>query len=252
MPDAAHRIALVTGGARGIGAETARLLASNGHDVGINYRRDHHAAHSLLDEITAAGGSAFLVQGDVSKEDSVLEIFNTLDQRGGTLMALVNNAGILFPQTTFDSISVERMQAVFAVNVIGAMLCARESIRRMSRRFGGQGGAIVNVSSVASRYGAPGEYVDYAASKGAIDTLTIGLSTEEAPHGVRVNAVRPGIIDTDIHADGGEPGRVARVGATLPMRRGGTAMEVAQVIAWLLGDEASYVTGALVDVAGGR
>jgi NAD(P)-dependent dehydrogenase (short-subunit alcohol dehydrogenase family) len=179
-------------------------------------------------------------------------MFAAVDARPGALRALVNNAGILFPQTTLDGISAERMSRTLAVNVVGTMLCAREAVARMSRRFGGEGGAIVNVSSAASRIGSPGEYVDYAASKGAVDSFTLGLAREQAPHGVRVNAVRPGIVDTGIHTDGGEPDRVKRVGPGLPMRRAGAPIEIARAIAWLVSDEASYVTGTLMDVAGGR
>ncbi len=244
-------VALVTGGGRGIGAAVARRLAGAGYDVGINYRRDEAAANAVLEDIVAGGGRGFLVSADVADEASVASMFAAVDARG-VLAALVNNAGIIMAQTTFDAVSLERMQRVFAVNVFGAMLCAREAVKRMSRRFGGAGGAIVNVSSAAARWGSPGEYIDYAASKGAIDTFTRGLAVEEAPHGVRVNAVRPGIIETEIHADGGEPGRVARLGPTLPMRRGGTADEVAAAVAWLISDEASYVTGAFIDAAGGR
>lgn len=252
MSAAPRGIALVTGGGRGIGAACARRLARAGYDVGINYRRDADAAAALCADIEDAGGSAFLVTADVADEDQVLAMFRAVDARPAPLTALVNNAGILDRQTTFDAISAARMRRIFEVNVIGAMLCAREAVRRMSRRFGGHGGAIVNVSSAAARWGSPGEYVDYAASKGAIDTFTRGLAVEEAPHGVRVNAVRPGIIDTGIHADGGEPGRVARLGATLPMGRGGSADEIAAAVAWLLGEDASYVTGAFIDAAGGR
>ncbi len=251
MSDGGRGIALVTGGGRGIGAATALRLAATGFDVAVNYRRDADAANAVLEAIAEAGGRGFAVPGDIADEAAVRDVFARIDERG-RLGALVNNAAILFEQTTFDAISTERMRRVFEVNVIGAMACAREAVKRMSRRFGGAGGAIVNVSSAAARWGSPNEYVDYAATKGAIDTFTRGLAVEEAPHGVRVNAVRPGIIETDMHADGGEPGRVARIGPTLPMGRGGTADEVAAAICWLLGDDASYVTGAFIDCAGGR
>ena len=252
MSATARPVALVTGASRGIGAETAKLLAAAGYDVGINYRRDAEGAQAVQAEIVAAGGSAWTCRADVASEDEVKDMFAAVDARGGPLKALVNNAAVLFPQTTVDGIGADRMRSVFEVNVVGAMVCAREAVMRMSARFGGAGGAIVNVSSVAARLGAPGEYVDYAASKGAIDTFTRGLASEEAPHGVRVNVVRPGIIDTGMHADGGEPGRLARLAPSLPMRRGGTAEEVARAITWLISDEASYVTGACLDVTGGR
>lgn len=251
MSGAERGIALVTGGGRGIGAATAKRLAAAGYDVAVNYRRDGDAAGAVLEAIADAGGRGFAVPGDIADEDALRDVFARVDARG-RLAALVNNAAILFPQTTLDGISTERMRRVFEVNVVGAMACAREAVQRMSRRFGGAGGAIVNVSSAAARWGSPNEYVDYAATKGAIDTFTRGLAVEEAPFGVRVNAVRPGIIETDMHADGGEPGRVARIGPSLPMGRGGTADEVAAAIGWLLSDEASYVTGAFIDCAGGR
>ncbi|KAA3625863.1 MAG: SDR family NAD(P)-dependent oxidoreductase [Proteobacteria bacterium] len=245
-------MALVTGGSRGIGKATSVLLGRAGFDVCINYRRGHDTAAEALRAVEADGGRGWLFQADVSQESEVLSMFEAIDARDGPLRALVNNAGVLDSQTSLTGITVERINRVFATNVVGAMVCAREAVRRMSGRFGGAGGAIVNVSSVASRYGAPHEYVDYAASKGAIDTFTLGLAVEEAPHGIRVNAVRPGIIDTDIHADGGEPGRVERLSRSLPMQRGGTAEEVAAAIVWLLSDEASYVNGTLLDVAGAR
>jgi NAD(P)-dependent dehydrogenase (short-subunit alcohol dehydrogenase family) len=245
-------IAVVTGAGRGIGRATALELAAAGYDVCINYRGRHDAAGQTLDEILAAGGSGWLSQADVSCESSVMTMFEAVDARQGVLKALVNNAGIVFPQSGLTGMSADRMRQVMNINVIGSMLCAREAVRRMSRRLGGAGGGIVNVSSVASRLGAPNEYLDYAASKGAIDAFTIGLAAEEAPHGIRVNAVRPGIIETDIHGDAGEPGRPARVAPSLPMRRAGTAREVAMAIAWLLSDQAAYVHGAILDVSGGR
>jgi NAD(P)-dependent dehydrogenase (short-subunit alcohol dehydrogenase family) len=245
-------ILLVTGGSRGIGAATARLAASRGYAVCLSYRSNAAAAEAVVADIERAGGEAFAVAADVAGEDDVLRLFETVDARPGRLAALVNNAGILERQTTLVEMDAARWQRVLATNVIGSFLCAREAVRRMSTRLGGAGGAIVNVSSMAARLGSPGEYVDYAASKGAIDSLTIGLAREVAAEGIRVNAVRPGVIYTEIHASGGEPGRVDRVKGAVPMRRGGRADEVARAILWLLSDEASYSTGAFIDVSGGR
>ena len=248
---AAKGTAVVTGGARGIGAATSRLAAERGYAVCVNYLRDAAAAAKVVAEIEAAGGRALAVQGDVAIEADVVRLF---DQAAtlGPVTALVNNAGILERQTRLDDMDAGRFTRVFATNIIGSFLCAREAVRRMSTRHGGQGGGIVNVSSMAAKLGAPGEYVDYAASKGAIDTLTIGLAREVAEEGIRVNAVRPGVIRTEIHASGGEPGRVERVKLAVPMKRGGEPEEVAQAIMWLLSDESSYSTGALIDVSGGR
>jgi NAD(P)-dependent dehydrogenase (short-subunit alcohol dehydrogenase family) len=245
-------ILLVTGGSRGIGAATARLAASRGYAVCLSYRSNAAAAEAVVADIERAGGEAFAVAADVAGEADVLRLFETVDARPGRLAALVNNAGILERQTTLLEMDAARWQRVLATNVIGSFLCAREAVRRMSTRLGGAGGAIVNVSSMAARLGSPGEYVDYAASKGAIDSLTIGLAREVAAEGIRVNAVRPGVIYTEIHASGGEPGRVDRVKGAVPMRRGGRADEVARAILWLLSDEASYSTGAFIDVSGGR
>jgi NAD(P)-dependent dehydrogenase (short-subunit alcohol dehydrogenase family) len=245
-------IALITGASRGIGAATAKLAAAQGYAVCVNYRKRVDAAESIVAAIAAAGGRAIAVQADVAVESDVTRLFETCDRELGRLTALVNNAGILETQMRVDEMDSGRLQRVLAANVTGSFLCAREAIRRMSTRHGGGGGAIVNVSSGASRLGSPGEYVDYAASKGAIDTLTIGLAQEVAQEGIRVNAVRPGFIYTDIHASGGEPNRVDRVKAFVPLRRGGTADEVARAILWLLSDEASFTTGSFIDVTGGR
>jgi NAD(P)-dependent dehydrogenase (short-subunit alcohol dehydrogenase family) len=243
---------LITGGSRGIGAATARLAVERGYQVCVNYRANRVAADTVVADIERAGGRAIAVGADVSIEADVVRLFETVDAQLGRLTALVNNAGILERQARVDAIDAARLSRVFATNVTGAFVCAREAVRRMSTAHGGAGGAIVNVSSRAAQLGAPGEYVDYAASKAALDVLTIGLAREVAGEGIRVNGVRAGIIYTDIHASGGEPGRVDRLGPTLPMRRGGEAIEVARAILWLLSDEASYSTGTFIDVAGGR
>ncbi len=245
-------ILLITGASRGIGAATARLAAARGYAVCITYRERRDAADALAAEIEQTGGKAIAVQTDVADEAQVVRLFETVDRELGRLTALVNNAGVLETQMRVDQMDAARLNRVFAANVTGSFLCAREAVRRMSSRHGGAGGAIVNVSSAASRIGSPGEYVDYAASKAAIDTFTIGLAKEVAAEGIRVNAVRPGVIYTEIHASGGEPGRVDRVKSAIPMQRGGQAEEVAQAVLWLLSDEASYTTGALLDVTGGR
>jgi NAD(P)-dependent dehydrogenase (short-subunit alcohol dehydrogenase family) len=244
-------VLLVTGGGRGIGAATARLAATRGYSVAVNYRSNREAAEAVVADIEATGGRARAIQGDVSAEADVRRLFEEVD-RFGRLRGLVNNAGILELQMRVEQMTAERLTRVFATNVTGAFLCAREAVRRMSTARGGPGGAIVNVSSGASRLGSPGEYVDYAASKGAIDTMTIGLSREVAEEGIRVNAVRAGFIYTDIHASGGEPARVDRVKAFVPMKRGGQPEEVARAIVWLLSDEASYTTGTFIDVTGGK
>lgn len=245
-------VLIVTGGSRGIGAATATLAAKRGYAVCVNYRSNQAAAEAVVAGIRDAGGTALAVGADVAVEDDVVRLFETVDAALGPLTALVNNAGILEKQTRVEQIEAARIDRIFATNVRGTFICAREAVRRMSTKNGGQGGAIVNLSSRAAQLGAPGEYVDYAASKGAIDAMTIGLAREVAGEGIRVNAVRPGIIYSDIHADGGEPGRVDRLGPTLPMQRGGDAIEVARAILWLLSDEASYSTGTFIDVAGGR
>ena len=241
------KVLLVTGGGRGIGAATARLAAKSGYAVCVNYLRDKAAAEALAREI---GGIA--VAADVASEADVVRLFETMDAKLGRITALVNNAGVVDKGGRVEAITTERLQRMFAINVFGSFLCAREAIKRMSKRHGGSGGAIVNVSSVAARFGGSGEYVDYAATKGAIDTFTIGLAREVAAEGVRVNAVRPGIIDTEIHASGGQPDRVAQIQDTLPMKRAGTADEVARAVLYLLSDAASYTTGAILNVSGGR
>ena len=245
-------VMVVTGGSRGIGAATARLAAARGYAVCVNYRSGREAAETVVREITSAGGRAVALPADVSVDADVARLFAAADETFGPLTALVNNAGVLETQARLDSIDTARLQRVFATNVFGAFACAREAVRRMSTKHGGAGGAIVNVSSVAARTGSPGEYVDYAASKGALDTMTIGLAHEVAHEGIRVNGVRPGFIYTDMHASGGEPGRADRVKAFVPLRRGGTADEVAHAILWLLSAEASFTTGSFIDVAGGR
>ncbi|HEX9811928.1 MAG TPA: SDR family oxidoreductase [Burkholderiales bacterium] len=246
------KVLLITGASRGIGAATARLAARQGYSVCVNYRRDGAAADAVVKDIEARGGRAAAVAADVADEEDVVRLFETCDRTLGPLTGLVNNAGILETQMRLETMTAARLTRVLAINVIGAFLCAREAVRRMSTRHGGRGGAIVNLSSAAARLGSPGEYVDYAASKGAIDTMTVGLSQEVAEEGIRVNAVRAGFIYTEMHASGGEPDRVDRVKAFVPMKRGGTADEVARAIVWLLSDEASYTTGSFIDVTGGR
>ncbi len=246
------KIILITGGSRGIGAATARLAALRGYTVCISYRQNRAAAEAVVAAIAGAGGRALALEADVGVEREVVRLFQQIDAQLGPLAALVNNAGALERQMRVDQMDAARLERTFATNIAGPFLCSREAVRRMTTRRGGAGGAIVNLSSVAAKLGAPNEYVDYAASKAAVDTLTVGLAKEVALEGIRVNAVRPGVIYTEIHASGGEPSRVERVKAAVPMQRGGQAEEVAQAILWLLSDEASYVTGACLDVAGGR
>jgi NAD(P)-dependent dehydrogenase (short-subunit alcohol dehydrogenase family) len=245
-------VLLITGGGRGIGAATARLAAARGYQVAVNYRTDATAADAVVREITAAGGTAIAVQADVASEPEIIRLFEDVDRRLGRLGALVNNAGIVDRQGRLVDLDMARLERVFATNVHGAFLCAREAVRRMSTAAGGPGGAIVNVSSMAAKLGSPDEYVHYAASKAAVDAMTIGLAREVAAEGIRVNGVRPGPIHTTMHADGGEPNRIDRVKSGIPMGRGGQPEEVARAILWLLSDEASYVTGAILDVSGGR
>ncbi|MBU0913964.1 MAG: SDR family oxidoreductase [Gammaproteobacteria bacterium] len=247
-----NKVLIVTGGSRGIGAATAKLAATQGYAVCVNYLHNQQAADAVVAEIQALGGTAIAMQADLSVEAEIVALFERVDQELGPVNALVNNAGILEQQSSLLDMDQGRLQRVFAANVIGPMLCAREAVKRMSVKLGGKGGAIVNVSSVASRTGSPGEYIDYAASKGALDTFTIGLSKEVADQGIRVNSVRPGFIYTDIHASGGEPGRVDRIKDAIPMKRGGQPEEVAQAILWLLSEQASYATGTFIDLAGGR
>lgn len=247
-----QKVLLITGASRGIGAATARLAAGRGWAVAVNYHRQRDAAQAVVDAIRADGGRAVALAGDVANEADVLRLFADTEAALGPLSALVNNAGVLAPQMPLADMNVARWQRMLATNVLGPLLCCREAVRRLSTRLGGQGGAIVNVSSAAARLGSPGEYVDYAASKGALDTLTLGLAKEVAAEGIRVNGVRPGFIYTDMHADGGEPGRVDRVKAGIPLQRGGQPEEVAAAILWLLSDEASFTTGHMLDVAGGR
>jgi NAD(P)-dependent dehydrogenase (short-subunit alcohol dehydrogenase family) len=247
-----QKVILVTGGSRGIGAATAQLAAARGYAVCINYVSNRAAADAVVNDIKSKGGKAIAVAGDVAKEADIVHLFDTVDKELGPLSALVNNAGVLDHQSRLQDMTAERINRVLLANITGSLLCAREAVRRMSTRNGGSGGGIVNLSSMAAKLGGPGEYVDYAASKGAIDAFTIGLAKEVAAEGIRVNAVRPGLIYTDIHASGGEAGRVDRLKDAVPMKRGGTAEEVANAIMWLLSDEASYATGTFIDISGGR
>lgn len=247
-----EQVLLVTGASRGIGAATALLAAARGYAVAVNYAAQASAAEEVVGKIRAQGGKALAVQADVADEGQVLAMFEQVDAKLGRLTALVNNAGVVDVPARVDEMGVARLKRMFDINVLGSFVCAREAVRRMSTRHGGNGGAIVNVSSAAARLGAPGQYVDYAAAKGAIDAFTIGLAREVAAEGIRVNAVRPGLIETDIHASGGLPDRVKQLAHQVPMQRGGTAAEVAHAIVWLLSPEASYTTMSLVEVSGGR
>ncbi|WP_312342834.1 SDR family oxidoreductase [Stutzerimonas nitrititolerans] len=246
------RVMLITGASRGIGAATARLAAAEGYALCLNFHHRADAAQQLLEELKSTGTQAIAVAADVADETQVARLFAAIDEQFGRLDVLVNNAGMLERQMRLDEMDAARLMRVFAVNVTGSFLCAREAVKRMSTRYGGKGGSIVNVSSIAAKLGAPNEYIDYAAAKGAIDSMTLGLAREVAAEGIRVNAVRPGVIRTEIHASGGEPGRVERVKASVPMGRGGEAKEVAEAILWLAGEKASYTSGALLDVSGGR
>lgn len=243
---------LITGASRGIGAATAVLAAANGFAVAVNYHKNRQAADEVVAGIKAKGGTAVAIQADISKEEDVLKLFSETDRLFGSLHSLINNAGILERQMRLEEMDVSRLNRIFTANITGQFICAREAIKRMSVKYGGQGGTIVNVSSIAAKTGAPNEYIDYAASKGAIDAFTIGLSKEVAGEGIRVNGVRPAFIYTDIHADGGEPGRIERIKDSIPMKRGGLAKEVAEAILWLASEKSSYSTGTFVDVAGGR
>ena len=245
-------VVLVTGGSRGIGAASALLAARHGFAVAVNYSAHSLAADEVVRQIRAAGGTAITVQADVAVEAQVMAMFEKVDAKLGRLSALVNNAGVVDLASRVDGMSVQRIRRMFDINVLGSFICAREAVLRMSTRHGGAGGAIVNVSSVAARLGGPGQYVDYAASKGAIDSFTVGLAKEVATEGIRVNAVRPGIIETGIHASGGQPDRAREMAPLVPMQRAGSAEEVARTIVWLLSEDASYTTGAVIDVAGGR
>jgi NAD(P)-dependent dehydrogenase (short-subunit alcohol dehydrogenase family) len=243
---------LITGASRGIGAATARLAATRGWDVAINYTQNEAAAQAVAADVRAAGQRALVLKGDVGVEADLVALFAAIDREWGVLTGLVNNAGVVDVAARVDEMSSARLQRMFNINVLGTMWAAREAVRRMSTRHGGKGGVIVNLSSAAAKLGSPGQYVDYAAAKGAVDTFTLGLAREVAAEGIRVNAVRPGIIETDIHASGGQPGRAAQLAPMVPMQRSGSAEEVAQAIVWLLSPESSYTTGSVVDVTGGR
>lgn len=247
-----NRTLLITGASRGIGAATAVMAAQRGWDVAVNYTRDATAAEAVAAQVRAAGRRAFTVQADVGDEAQVLAMFERFDREWGPLGGLVNNAGVVDVAARVDEMSRARIERMFAINVFGSIYCAREAVKRMSTRHGGSGGSIVNLSSVASKLGSPAQYVDYAAAKGAIDVFTLGLAREVATEGVRVNAIRPGIIDTDIHASGGQPERARQLAPQIPMQRPGTADEIAAMVVWLLSEEASYTTGAVIDITGGR
>lgn len=246
------KVVLITGASRGIGAATALLAAKQGWAVAVNYVANSHAAEEVVRQISAAGGTSMAIQADVAVEADVIRMFQEVDAKLGRISGLINNAGVVDMPSRVDGMSVERLTRMWTTNITSSFVCAREAVKRMSTKLGGEGGSIVNLSSAAARLGSPGQYVDYAASKAAIDAFTIGLAKEVALEGIRVNAVRPGIIDTDIHASGGLPDRVAQVAPLVPMQRAGTAHEVAEAIVWLLSDASSYSTGSFVDVTGGR
>ena len=247
-----QQVLLVTGGSRGIGAATAQLAAQKGWSVAVNYASNSLAADEVVRSIRAAGGTAMAVQAQVEDEAQVIAMFDKVTAKWGQITGLVNNAGVVDMTARLDEMSVARWKRMFDINVIGSLLCAREAVRRMSKRHGGSGGSIVNLSSAAARLGSPGQYLDYAASKGAIDSMTLGLAKEVAAEGIRVNAVRPGLIETELHASGGLPNRVQELAHQVPIQRGGSALEVAQAIVWLLSEEASYTTMSFLDVSGGR
>lgn len=246
------KVALITGSGRGIGAATAVKLAGQGYSVAVNYRNDSAAAMSVVEKIQAIGQKAVAIKADISQEDDVIRLFSLIDEQLGPIDLLVNNAGILCQQMTIDSMTAERINRTFQTNVTGCFLCCREAVKRMAKKHHGMGGVIINVSSIAAKLGAPHEYIDYAASKGAIDTLTVGLAMEVADQGIRVNGVRPGVIDTEMHASGGEPDRINRVKQHVPLKRGGEPEEVADAIVWLASEQSSYITGSFIDVSGGR
>ncbi|WP_444918781.1 SDR family oxidoreductase [Microbulbifer sp. JMSA003] len=246
------KVALITGGNRGIGAATAKLLAHRGYQIAISYRQRKQQAEELIAELRSFGVLAIAVRADISSEKDIVQLFNTVDEQLGPISCLVNNAAIIKPQMRVETMDSERINEILRTNITGTLLCCREAIKRMSIKNGGTGGTIVNISSAASHSGSPNEYIDYAASKGAVDTLTIGLSQEVADEGIRVNGVRPGFIYTEMHADGGEADKIERVKSAIPLKRGGRAEEVAKAVAWLLGDESTFTTGSFIDVAGGK
>jgi NAD(P)-dependent dehydrogenase (short-subunit alcohol dehydrogenase family) len=252
MANDTAKVVLITGASRGIGAATALLAAQQGWTVAVNYLANAQAADAVVRHIAAAGGQAVAIQADVAVHADVLRLFHWVDEKLGRLHALVNNAGVVDMPSRVDAMSVERLERMWTTNITSSFVCAAEAVKRMSTKYGGQGGTIVNLSSAAARLGSPGQYVDYAASKAAIDTLTLGLAKEVAAEGIRVNAVRPGVIDTEIHASGGLPDRVAQLAAQLPLQRAGTAHEVAEAIVWLMSETSSYTTGSIIDVTGGR